>query len=132
MIEAVDLAEGERDRGEAAADLGGKINGADPRQIGTTGKAEKFFDQDRTGQISLIREEKLAFWRTSMEPLRRQAFRSRRTTSAVGRYRLLMQSRSQPISPSGLCERDSRVIISRALEQVVGIMIALDEALADP
>ena len=52
--------------------------------------------------------------------------------STHGRYRLLMQSRSQPISPSGLCERDSRVIISRALEQVVGIMIALDEALADP
>ena len=43
---------------------------------------------------------------------------------------LLLQSRWQRIRRLGFCERDG-VIIGRALEQVVGIMIALDETLAD-
>jgi hypothetical protein len=43
---------------------------------------------------------------------------------------LLLQSRWQRIKPPRFCERDG-VIIRRALEQVVGITIALDETLAD-
>jgi hypothetical protein len=43
---------------------------------------------------------------------------------------LLLQSLWQRIRPLRFCERDG-VIIRRALEQVVGITIALDETLAD-
>jgi hypothetical protein len=74
-------------------------NGADPRQIGTTGKSE----------IS-VRTDKSVWSATTTYFLVHGGIRSGR---------------------SGFCKSQCGVIISRALEQVVGIMIALDKTLAD-